>query len=162
MSVEIKVPTLGESVPEAIIGKWFKKAGDAVAADEPLVELETDKVTIEVPAPAAGTLEAISAKEGDTVNVGALIGAIANGAAGAAPKPAAPAAAPVAPAQPSPAALAGEETASLRLNGEPGGVPATNGSGTGIPPSPSAQKLMAEHGIANGAIEGSGKHGQVL
>src|SRR3569832_365842 len=89
MSVEIKVPTLGESVTEATIGQWFKKVGDQVAADEPLVELETDKVTIDVPAPAAGTLEAIAAKEGETVNVGALIGAIGNGAAAPAPKPAA-------------------------------------------------------------------------
>ena len=107
MSVEIKVPTLGESVTEATVGQWFKKVGDSVAADEPVVELETDKVTIEVPAPASGTLEAISAKEGETVNVGALIGAIANGAAAAAAKPAV-----AAPAQASPAALAGEETPS--------------------------------------------------
>ena len=72
---EIRVPTLGESVTEATIGKWFKKPGDAVAVDEPLVELETDKVTIEVPAPAAGVLGEIAAKDGDTVAVGALIGA---------------------------------------------------------------------------------------
>ena len=72
---EIRVPTLGESVTEATIGKWFKKAGDAVAADEPLVELETDKVTIEVPAPAAGVLGEIAAKDGETVGVGALLGA---------------------------------------------------------------------------------------
>ena len=81
---EIRVPTLGESVTEATIGKWFKKAGDPVAVDEPLVELETDKVTIEVPAPAAGTLAAIAAKDGDTVAVGALLGEIKEGA-GAAP-----------------------------------------------------------------------------
>src|SRR6195952_4002881 len=89
--VEIRVPTLGESVTEATIGRWFKKAGDAV--DEPLVELETDKVTIEVPAPTAGTLGEIAAKDGETVAVGALLGQITEGAAGA--KPAAdPAAAP--------------------------------------------------------------------
>ena len=82
MSTEIRVPTLGESVTEATIGQWFKKVGDTVAADEPIVELETDKVTIEVPAPCAGVLEAITAKPGETVNVGALLGAI--GAAGAA------------------------------------------------------------------------------
>src|SRR5687768_14878094 len=81
---EIRVPTLGESVTEATIGKWFKKPGDAVKADEPLVELETDKVTVEVPAPAAGVLADIAAKEGDTVNVGALLGAIDAGAAAAA------------------------------------------------------------------------------
>src|SRR3954454_24137399 len=77
---DIRVPTLSESVTEATIGKWFKKPGDAVAVDEPLVELETDKVTIEVPAPAAGTLAEISAKDGETVAVGALLGAIKEGA----------------------------------------------------------------------------------
>ena len=81
---EIRVPTLGESVSEATIGKWFKKPGDAVAVDEPLVELETDKVTIEVPAPAAGVLQAIAAKDGETVAVGALLGEIKEGAKGAA------------------------------------------------------------------------------
>src|SRR6202158_2096908 len=78
---EIRVPTLGESVTEATIGRWFKKAGDAVAVDEPLVELETDKVTIEVPAPSAGTLGDIVAKDGETVAVGALLGPIKWGAA---------------------------------------------------------------------------------
>src|SRR6187455_3304631 len=77
---EIRVPTLGESVTEATIGKWFKKAGDAVAADEPLVELETDKVTIEVPAPAAGVLSDIAVKDGEAVAVGALLGQIKEGA----------------------------------------------------------------------------------
>src|SRR5207244_10994473 len=106
---EIRVPTLGESVTEATIGRWFKKAGDAVAVDEPLVELETDKVTIEVPAPSAGVLGEIAAKDGETVAVGALLGQINDGAAAAkpaaapakaaAPTAAAPAAAP-APAAP--------------------------------------------------------------
>ena len=77
---EIRVPTLGESVTEATIGKWFKKAGDVVAVDEPLVELETDKVTIEVPAPAAGVLADVAVKDGETVAVGALLGAIKEGA----------------------------------------------------------------------------------
>jgi len=77
MATDIKVPTLGESVVEATIGQWFKKVGDAVAMDEPLVELETDKVTLEVNAPAAGKLEAIVADSGETVEVGALIGSIA-------------------------------------------------------------------------------------
>ena len=77
---EIRVPTLGESVTEATIGKWFKKPGDAVAVDEPLVELETDKVTLEVPAPAAGVLAEIAAKDGETVAVGALLGQIKEGA----------------------------------------------------------------------------------
>ena len=91
---EIRVPTLGESVTEATIGRWFKKAGDAVAVDEPLVELETDKVTIEVPAPSAGTLGEITAKDGETVAVGALLGQINDGAA------AKPAAAPPSPPPP--------------------------------------------------------------
>src|SRR6195952_2287595 len=93
---EIRVPTLGESVTEATIGRWFKKPGDAVAVDEPLVELETDKVTIEVPAPSAGTLGEITAKDGETVAVGGLLGQINDGAAGAAVQPGAapPTAAP--------------------------------------------------------------------
>src|SRR3954464_11399588 len=103
---EIRVPTLGESVTEATIGRWFKKAGDPVAVDEPLVELETDKVTIEVPAPAAGTLSEIAVKDGETVAVGARLGAIKEGAGApaksAAAKPA-PAAAPEAKPKPAPA-----------------------------------------------------------
>src|SRR5215469_200283 len=81
---DIRVPTLGESVTEATVGKWFKQPGDAVAVDEPLVELETDKVTLEVPAPAAGVLSEVAVKDGDTVAVGALLGQIKEGA-GAAP-----------------------------------------------------------------------------
>src|SRR6185295_17688732 len=81
MPTEIRVPTLGESVTEATIGKWFKKVGDSVAADETLVELETDKVTVEVPAPAAGVLSEIAAKDGETVGVGAVLGAIDGGGA---------------------------------------------------------------------------------
>src|SRR6186997_2556263 len=104
---EIRVPTLGESVTEATIGRWFKKPGDAVAVDEPLVELETDKVTIEVPAPSAGTLGEIAAKDGETVAVGALLGQINEGGAGAAAKPAAaPARAAASAAPPPPAAAA--------------------------------------------------------
>ncbi|TWG50089.1 2-oxoglutarate dehydrogenase complex dihydrolipoyllysine-residue succinyltransferase [Aminobacter sp. J44] len=105
MATEIRVPTLGESVSEATIGKWFKKVGDTIAADEPLVELETDKVTIEVPAPAAGTLSEITANEGDSVEPGALLGMI--GSAGAAAS--APAAAPQAEAPKAEAAKAAAE-----------------------------------------------------
>src|SRR5476651_2911630 len=96
MSTDIKVPAMGESVTEATVARWFKKEGDAVKRDEPLLELETDKVTVEVPAPADGAMESISVKAGDTVQVGALLGAIAEGKAGAAsaPKPAAAAPAP--------------------------------------------------------------------
>ena len=95
MTIEIKVPAMGESVTEATVARWFKKEGDAVKRDEPLLELETDKVTVEVPAPADGAIESISVKAGDTVQVGALLGAIAEGKAGArhAAKPAAPKAA---------------------------------------------------------------------
>ncbi|WP_163265432.1 2-oxoglutarate dehydrogenase complex dihydrolipoyllysine-residue succinyltransferase [Chelativorans alearense] len=88
MATEIRVPTLGESVTEATIGRWFKNVGDAIKIDEPIVELETDKVTVEVPAPAAGTLEEVAVKEGETVEVGALLGAIADGKAAGAEKPA--------------------------------------------------------------------------
>ena len=99
MTKEIRVPALGESVTEATIAKWFKKVGDAVKADEPLVELETDKVTVEVPAPASGKLMIIAAPPGTTVNVGAVLGAIMEGSFEAAqPKPAAVAVAAAAPA----------------------------------------------------------------
>src|SRR4051812_31270053 len=87
MAVDIVVPPLGESVTEATIAKWFKKAGESVTQDEPLVELETDKVTLEVNAPASGALKEIKAPEGSTVEVGALLGRIEAGAKGAiAPK----------------------------------------------------------------------------
>src|ERR1700750_1077889 len=100
---EIRVPTLGESVTEATIGRWFKKAGDEVKVDEPLVELETDKVTIEVPAPNAGVLSDIVVKDGEAVAVGALLGEIKPGAGASAS--AAPAkAATQAAAAPAPAA----------------------------------------------------------
>ena len=149
MSVEIRVPALGESVTEATIGQWFKKVGEAVAADEPVVELETDKVTIEVPAPSAGVLEAISANAGETVNVGALIGAI--GAGGGAAKPA-PAKAEAPKAEAAKPAATVAEAAPAAAAPSPSGVTA----------SPSAQKLMAEQGIEAGAVQGSGKRGQIL
>jgi 2-oxoglutarate dehydrogenase E2 component (dihydrolipoamide succinyltransferase) len=147
MSTEIRVPTLGESVTEATIGQWFKKVGDTVAADEPIVELETDKVTIEVPAPAAGVLEAIAAEAGATVDVGALLGAIGGAGAGAAT--AAPAAAP-APAKT-------EVPAANAAGPEP-----IKPAGTTMPPAPSAQKLINESGVNGADIDGSGKRGQVL
>src|SRR3954464_6207815 len=108
MTIEIKVPAMGESVTEATISKWFKKEGDAVKRDEPLLELETDKVTVEVPSPADGAIESISALAGATVTVGALLGAIAEGKAGAAAaKPATKTEAPKAEApKPAPAAKA--------------------------------------------------------
>jgi len=135
---DIRVPTLGESVTEATVGKWFKQPGEAVAVDEPLVELETDKVTLEVPAPAAGVLSDIAVKAGDTVAVGALLGQITDGAAAAPAKAAAPAAkAPEAP-KPAPAAKP-----------------------TNMPLPPSVRKMAAESGIDAGKVAGTGMHGQV-
>src|SRR6478735_11846763 len=136
---EIRVPTLGESVTEATIGKWFKKAGEAVAVDEPLVELETDKVTIEVPAPAAGVLSDIAVKDGETVAVGALLGQIKEGAGAAAvAKPAAPAPAKA----PEPAKSAAPPSGDR-------------------PIPPSVRKMSAESGVDPAKVDGSGKHGQV-
>jgi 2-oxoglutarate dehydrogenase E2 component (dihydrolipoamide succinyltransferase) len=102
MAVELKVPPLGESITEAVVGKWNKKKGDAVAVDEPLVVLETDKVTIDVPAPAAGAMASLSVKEGDKVRVGQVLGLIdANGASASAAPPSAASAPQSAPVQPS-------------------------------------------------------------
>lgn len=145
---EIRVPTLGESVTEATIGRWFKKAGDAVAVDDPLVELETDKVTIEVPAPTAGTLGEIVAKDGETVAVGALLGQINDGAAPAA-KPA-PAAGPAKAAAPPPAAAAPAPAAA-----PPKAPPAD------APLAPSVRRLSAESGVDASTVPGSGKDGRV-
>jgi 2-oxoglutarate dehydrogenase E2 component (dihydrolipoamide succinyltransferase) len=140
---EIRVPTLGESVTEATIGRWFKKAGEAVAVDEPLVELETDKVTIEVPAPSAGVLGEIIAKDGETVAVGALLGQINDGAAGAKP------AAAAAPAAAKPAAAASAP------------APAAKAAPSDAPLAPSVRKLSAESGVDASTVPGSGKDGRV-
>jgi 2-oxoglutarate dehydrogenase E2 component (dihydrolipoamide succinyltransferase) len=138
MATEIRVPTLGESVSEATIGKWFKKAGDAVRADEALVELETDKVTLEVNAPAAGVLSEILVKEGESVGVGALLGHISAGAGGTVSAPASPPAkSATTPAATTPAA-------------------------SSMPPSPAASKIAADAGVAVSDVAGSGKRGQVL
>ncbi|QRG07542.1 2-oxoglutarate dehydrogenase complex dihydrolipoyllysine-residue succinyltransferase [Xanthobacter dioxanivorans] len=144
MTTEIRVPTLGESVTEATIGKWFKKPGDAVKADEPLVELETDKVTVEVPAPTSGVLSEIIAKDGDTVGVGALLGSIGAGSGAAAAAPAAaPAPAPAAPA-PAPAPAAA-----------PAAAVATGANG------PAVGRIAAESGVSPADVAGSGKDGRV-
>ncbi len=143
---EIRVPTLGESVTEATIGRWFKKPGDAVAVDEPLVELETDKVTIEVPAPTAGTLGEIVAKDGETVAVGALLGQISEGAGGA--KPAA------APARTEAAAPKAAEPVAAP-------APAQKSPPADAPQAPSVRKLSAESGIDASTVPGSGKDGRV-
>jgi 2-oxoglutarate dehydrogenase E2 component (dihydrolipoamide succinyltransferase) len=142
MTVEIKVPAMGESVTEATISKWFKKEGDAVKRDEPLLELETDKVTVEVPSPADGAIESISAQAGATVQVGALLGAIAEGKAGAPPaaKPAAPKA-----ETPKPAAAA----------------PAPAAPKTDAPAMPSAKRISEESGLPLSSVAGTGRDGRI-
>jgi 2-oxoglutarate dehydrogenase E2 component (dihydrolipoamide succinyltransferase) len=142
---EIRVPTLGESVTEATIGRWFKKPGEPVAVDEPLVELETDKVTIEVPAPSAGTLGDIVAKDGETVAVGALLGQINDGAAAATVRPAP---SPAKPAAPAPAVA-------------PVPAPSAKVPPADAPLAPSVRKLSAESGIDAATVPGSGKDGRV-
>src|ERR1700749_1509627 len=149
---EIRVPTLGESVTEATIGKWFKKAGDVVAVDEPLVELETDKVTIEVPAPAAGVLADIAVKDGETVGVGALLGQIKEGAGAPAAKPAAaPTGQPEQKAATTTPINAGAEQPALRVPPKADGQPKSN---TDMPAPPSVRKLGAESGIDPATVEG--------
>jgi 2-oxoglutarate dehydrogenase E2 component (dihydrolipoamide succinyltransferase) len=139
MAKEIRVPQLGESVTEATIGKWFKAQGDAVKVDEPLVELETDKVTVEVPAPAGGVLASIAAQPGQTVNVGALLGAIEEGATGAAaPRPAAKAEEPKKVAEPAPTAAAEAK-----------------------PLSPAVRKIVEENKIDPASLAGTGKDGRL-
>jgi 2-oxoglutarate dehydrogenase E2 component (dihydrolipoamide succinyltransferase) len=147
---DIRVPTLGESVTEATIGRWFKHPGDAVAVDEPVVELETDKVTIEVPAPAAGVLSEILVKDGETVAPGALLGQIKEGAAGAAKSAPAPAAAAPPAAKPAP------------LQSKPPPAPtAAKAPPADAPLAPSVRKLAAESGISASTVPGSGKDGRV-
>ncbi len=141
MGVEIRVPTLGESVTEATVGKWYKKPGDTVKADEPLVELETDKVTVEVPSPAAGVLGDILVQQGATVAVGSILAALRDGGADAAPASAG--AAPVS----APASKPAEMSAAAAAD---------------VPPPPAARKALAEAGLDAADVIGSGKRGQVL
>ena len=140
MATEIRVPTLGESISEATVGKWFKARGDAVKADEPLVELETEKVTLEVNSPAAGVLSEIVADSGATVAIGALLGSLSAAAAGAT-KPATKAE----PAAPKSEAAAPKAAAA-----------------TAMPPAPAAAKIAVENGVDLNGVAGSGKRGQVL
>lgn len=138
MAGEIIVPSLGESVTEATVAKWFKKVGDAVTQDEPICELETDKVTLEVNAPASGMLKDIKIAEGTAVEVGALLGTIEVGAAGAKAAPAsAPKTAAPAPVAAAPAASSAPQSG------------------------PAARKLLEETGIPASSIQGSGKDGRV-
>ena len=154
MATEIRVPTLGESVTEATVGQWFKKVGDAVRADEPLVELETDKVTLEVPSPAAGVIAAIDVKDGATVNVGAVLGAIeANGATHDDRGVPAYAGKPDEKSGTTRPIAAGAATIRLREAGE-----TAAGAGT---PSPAARKALAEAGTDLGRVAGTGKGGRI-
>ena len=142
MSIEVRVPTLGESVSEATIATWFKKVGDAVAADEMLCELETDKVTVEVPAPSAGVLSEIIAAEGETVGVNALLAMIGEGDGAAAAPAARPEAAPAAAPTAAPAA-----------------APAPAKS---VEHAPSAKKAMAEAGLSADQVQGTGRDGRIM
>jgi 2-oxoglutarate dehydrogenase E2 component (dihydrolipoamide succinyltransferase) len=161
---EIRVPTLGESVTEATIGKWFKKAGDVVAVDEPVVELETDKVTIEVPSPAAGVLTDVAAKDGETVAVGALLGAIKEGAG------AVPAGRPDQKTERAKAVDAGREQPQLKEDRPPAELAARAAppktvaakiAGADMPVAPSVRKLATETGMDVSAVPGTGKDGRV-
>ncbi|SMC48106.1 2-oxoglutarate dehydrogenase complex dihydrolipoyllysine-residue succinyltransferase [Novosphingobium sp. B1] len=155
MSIEVKVPTLGESVSEATVGQWLKKPGEAVALDEPIVSLETDKVAVEVPAPAAGVLGALVANEGDTVNVGALLALIEDGVAAAgAQAPAPRTEAPVPPASTSEAPAPAAAPA----------APATSAaapSGDAAALSPAVRRAVLEYGIDPSTVKGTGKDGRL-
>jgi 2-oxoglutarate dehydrogenase E2 component (dihydrolipoamide succinyltransferase) len=151
MTIEIRVPTLGESVTEATVGKWLKKPGDAVKADEPLVELETDKVTVEVPAPAAGQLSEILADQGATVAIGAVLGALTEGGGAVAQPKAAPAKAAAPAAAPAPERPAPREVPSAPAPSE-----------FRAPPSPAARKHLADAGLGADDVVGTGRRGQVL
>ena len=140
MATEIKVPVLGESVTEATVTKWFKAVGDAVATDEALLELETDKVTLEVNAPATGTLSEIAAAEGADVEVGALLGAITEGKGAPAAKKAPPAPEPAPAAAPAPAPAQAAEAKPL---------------------SPAVRKLVEENNLDPAGIAASGKDGRL-
>jgi len=154
MATEVKVPALGESVTEATVGQWLKKPGDAVKMDEPIASLETDKVAVEVPSPVAGVLGELLVKEGDTVNVGAVIATVEAGGAGATAAPAkAPAAQPAA-AAPSPAAAAAPVPAAAPAPAEPEVAGA-------VTLSPAVRRLVLEHGLDPSRITGTGKDGRL-
>ena len=153
MPVEIRVPPLGESVVEATVGRWAKQEGDAVRKDDVLVELETDKITVEVAAPTDGTLGSVKKKEGDTVGVNELLAEMEAGAAPAAAQ--APAAA-AAPAEAQAGAAAPAETAPA-----PAATATAEAGSADAPTSPAARAIAAEHGLDLASIRGSGPNGRV-
>ena len=161
MATEIKVPTLGESVTTATVARWLKKAGEAVAVDEPLVELETDKVTVEVPAPSAGTLGEILAQEGAEVEVGAVLALLEAG--GAPAKASAPAANPSAGVNPPPTPRGPVSRPATPPADVAKAMQVAPSTATPVqhPAMPSASKLMEERGIAASSIGGTGKDGRV-
>ncbi len=144
MATDVEVPTLGESITEATLGEWLKQPGDAVGRDEPIASLETDKVAVEVPSPVAGTLSEQLVAVGDTIEVGAVIARIGDGAAAPAPKAEAKEAAPAkeAPAPAAPAPAADEDSQPLTL-------------------SPAVRRLVLEHGVDPSKISGTGKDGRL-
>jgi 2-oxoglutarate dehydrogenase E2 component (dihydrolipoamide succinyltransferase) len=145
MSIEIKVPAMGESVSEATVGRWLKSKGDAVAQDEPLVELETDKVAVEVPAPASGVLDDILVAEGDAVAVGAVLGAISEGGTGST--------ATETPAK--------EKTAKQKTDVETEKKPVAKEAKAPPAPPPSVRRIAEDHNLDISKIDGSGKRGQI-
>src|SRR5215468_709918 len=165
MAIEIRVPALGESVTEATVGQWFKKPGDAVNADEPLLELETDKVTLEVPAPVAGVLADIVVPQGSTVAVGAVLGRVREGDGAATKAPASGAAnlasEPAAQQGVTPTRLIATPAAQSSERSGHVAPPASAGK-SAMPPSPSARKLMEESGVSAEDVAGSGRRGQIL
>jgi 2-oxoglutarate dehydrogenase E2 component (dihydrolipoamide succinyltransferase) len=156
MSSEIRVPTLGESVTEATIAQWYKKPGDAVAIDEPLCELETDKVTIEVPAQSAGVLAEVTVTEGETVEVGALLGSIGEGTGKEnATENTAP------PAETAPAASAEPTPAAPPAAAPPAAAPEPAPIGEASALSPAVRRVVEEHGLDPAQITGTGKDGRL-
>lgn len=149
MSIEIKVPAMGESVTEATVSRWFKKEGEKVARDETLCELETDKVTVEVPAPSEGILDVIAVKEGETVEVGSILGRIAEGAS---PRAAATKTADAV------TSMAPAKLAAVKAGAKPASVASTTPTAAQMP---SVRRLAAETGLDPAVVQGSGKDGRV-
>ncbi len=156
MATEIKVPALGESVTEATVAQWFKKPGDTVAVDEPLVELETDKVTVEVPSPASGILSEVMVQSGETVTIGAILGAIGEGGAKAAAKPAAKKEEPKKAEAPKPTA---KPAAAVQAAPAPAAPAPAKAADAAL--APSVRRVVEENALDTSKIEGTGKDGRI-